>query len=407
MLCACIVSLALITLVRASETTYPLVISTAKLDAQDLAKTETNLRTFLLSWRRQRLSWSRTSFAGSTLHVYGDIGNQTYAVASVVVDDSAGLTTALGISTNKHSPEDSAIAVVDDRTGDVYAHMRNRGFVQSGVSVNEAHVWAQPPRFIGTLPNELQPLDDTFSEPPRRRCAEERTEGAGMTTLRVGVVHTPQAAEAHTGESVNGSRTIEMIVAATIAEANVIVYPKSGINMRLKLCVNALLPNRSLEQTTASETLSRFRRSPEVESIRREHGCDTMTLFSTLNGLGNRACGIGYMFPGTHSVVADVCFQDNYSFLHELHHNFGSCHGFPFPQCGSGANGYGDPDHGFRTIEAYTEACGSTASACTRIPRVSNSQSLFHWNTWPIGNVRHNNAWLINMRKESMAGRHC
>ena len=194
-------------------------------------------------------------------------------------------------------------------------------------------------------------------------------------------------------------------VAIAIAEANAIVFPFSGISIELELCVNELLPARSVERTIPSATLTEFSRSSAVETVRQNNKCDTMVLFSSLAALGNRACGIGYL-PGEHAVVAADCFVDNYSFLHELGHNLGACHGPPSRPCGAGANGYGDAVRGFRTILGYRSICGGSGN-CTRVPRFSNKKSAFTWQGRVIGDRVSDNAWILNANKEGVASKVC
>jgi len=263
--------------------------------------------------------------------------------------------------------------------------------------------------------NELHPLNATalaIAEEDtnrRTRCPPDRTAG-GLTVIRVGVLHTPQAAALPRyvrGGGGNGSRAVEAAVVATISETNDVVYRMSGVKIELHLCANHLVADTTLEHARPSDTLVAFSTSQEVRAVRDLGACDVMVLFSSLAGLGNRACGIGYMFPGAHAVVAAPCFTENYSFVHELGHTLGACHGGAAGMCGAGANGFGSSQHGFRTVEAYDTACGSNAAVCTRIPRVSNRDRAYVWNDYAIGDTRHSNAWILNANRESASARYC
>ena len=253
------------------------------------------------------------------------------------------------------------------------------------------------------LPDEEEPI--FTDDPPQRRsvCNPNKFTRAGKTVIRVGVLHTPEvlALRYYGG---NGN-IVQAEVAIAVAEANAIAFPLSGINIEIELCVNELLPAPSVERTRPSATLTAFSRSSAVETVRQNNKCDTMVLFSTLAALGNRACGIGYL-PGEHAVVAADCFVDNYSFLHELGHNLGACHGPPSRPCGAGANGYGDAVGGFRTILGYRSICGGSGN-CTRVPRFSNNKSVFTWQGRGIGDRTSDNAWILNENKEGVASIVC
>ena len=263
--------------------------------------------------------------------------------------------------------------------------------------------WGQV-RDVRRLPDEEEPIVTDDPAPRRRRvCSPNKFTRAGKTVIRVGVLHTPEVlALRYYG---GNSDIVRAEVAVAVAEANAIAFPLSGIDIEIELCVNELLPPPSVERTRPSATLTAFSRSSAVETVRQNNKCDTMVLFSTLAALGNRACGIGYL-PGEHAVAAADCFVDNYSFLHELGHNLGACHGPPSRPCGAGANGYGDATSGFRSILAYRSICGGSGN-CTRVPRFSNKKSEFKWRGQPIGNSLSNNAWLLNENKEGVASKVC
>ena len=369
--------------------------------------TASDISSFVDAWNARTSDRGRSAGSFPTFSVFGDHANGTYVGNSAFRDGTTGFDIVTGILAS-HEEGDSAIVVSDSSTDTVYVSTQHDGYVQNGFIRNGAIVHVDVPYHLAVLPNEEEPynVSDVHVE-GQRRCAPEISPETGRTIIRVGVLHTPQAAELAQYRTSGGSRAVEMVVAAAVAEANSVIYPKSGINMELQLCTNGLLSDREMEQTTAGSTLVRFSNSQQVSAIRDAGNCDVMTLFATLDALGRRACGLGYLFPGVHSIVAARCFKDNYSFIHELHHNFGSCHGEPAVPCGSGANGYGDPSNGFRTIEAYPQACGTRAQTCARVPRVSNSLPGFKWNEWPIGDLDHNNAWLINMRSETMSARQC
>ena len=275
--------------------------------------------------------------------------------------------------------------------------------------VQKMHLWKGTvrqitPRLpINRLPNEEHIVGET---PTQRRtlCPSAKTTNVitGRTVVRVGILHTVEAKSLPFYGS--SSVAIQMEVATAVAEGNVLAFPNSGIDIELQVCANELL-DESVERQSSAETLRAFASSRRVEEVRVGNKCDLMVLFSTLQGLGNNACGVGYA-PGKYSVVAADCFVDNYSFLHEIGHNLGACHGYPARAGGAGANAYGDAPHHFRTILAYREICEQGAN-CTRVPRFSNVISNYTWKGHATGNSNSDNAWIINANRHRAASNTC
>jgi len=213
--------------------------------------------------------------------------------------------------------------------------------------------------------------------------------------IRVGVLFSQEVIA-----EVGDWTSLEAKVLAAFAEANGIVLPQSGVTLRLEMCVNAPIYHFA-ETTDAYETLRSFTASRTVKEIRDGNRCDAMVLFSTLGALSNRACGLGEVM-GTHAVVAAPCFTDNYSFLHELGHMLGACHGVPPGRwCDSGRNGFADADEEFRTVMAYSAMC----RGCPRVGRFSNQNARFAWNGKGIGDRTRSNADALNANAHSLAAR--
>ena len=260
---------------------------------------------------------------------------------------------------------------------------------------------------VGALPDEEEPV--AGMQAVRRRSTtcdpgEYTDRATGRTVVRVGVLHTPEVLTLrYYGGS---SEAVRAEVAVAVAVANAEAFPKSGIDLKIELCANDPI-DASLERSSPRSTLDAFAASSAVEAVRAANKCDTMVLFATLDALGNRACGIGFL-PGEYAVVAADCFVDNYSFLHELGHNLGACHGPPSRMCLGGANAYGDSSHHFRTILAYRSICGEGSSSnCTRVPRYSSSDTSLGWHGHAIGDDRSNNAATLNANKEVAARKTC
>ena len=308
---------------------------------------------------------------------------------------------------------DGVVIVADAATETVYTSWRRGANTRNEYVTSNGNPTRRATRTrtstLVQLPDEYMPIAPTVAANNTRRrarCTRERS-ASGLTVVRVGVMHTPQAAALPLYAAHGGSRAVEMEVAATVAEANSIVYRMSGVKIELRLCTNTLVNDTLMETASASRTLTSFTESAEVAAVRDAHACDVMVLFSTIGALGNRACGLGYMFPGAHAAVAAPCFKDNFSFVHEVGHMLGACHGDPGTLCVAGANGYGSSRHAFRTIEAYRAACGRDSASCTRIPRVSNSIPAYTWNDWPIGDARHSNAWMLNANRDGASVHRC
>jgi hypothetical protein len=303
--------------------------------------------------------------------------------------------------------EDVAVLVGDPRTNTVYSSVRRGGFVQSGVTVNGIPHNTRPPVSMTSFPDEHDVIFGGENDADRRVAAARRCtgpdDGKNVSVLTVGVLYTPAAvAETSTGEA----SEVEMIVAAAVAEANAVVYPRSGVQMEIRLCATGLATDTP--RGTPYSVLDSFANSRSVAAVRDANACDVMVFLVTADELHRSVCGIGFMFPGAHVVVALECFKDNYSFLHEIHHTSGACHGEPAGMCDGGANGFGNRQHSFRTIEAYSAACGADKiRSCTRIPRVSNELPAYTWDDASIGDARHSNARILNANREAAAARRC
>lgn len=253
------------------------------------------------------------------------------------------------------------------------------------------------------LPDEAGPVPGQAGSARRAVCAASHfTDAAtGRTVIRVGVLHTSEvlALDYYAGRSA----AVQAEVAVAVAVANAEAFPRSGVSVALELCANEPV-SPSPERRSPRATLDAFARSPAVSAVAAANRCDAMVLFSTLAALGDRACGVGQR-PGTRAVVAADCFVENLSFLHELGHNLGACHGPPASVCADGANGYGDATGVFRTILAYRAACGG--GNCTRVPRFSSADPAVAWQGRPAGDAARDNARALNAHKETAASTVC
>lgn len=347
---------------------------------------------------------SRSVNSGTSFSVHSDHANVTYVTRSAYHTEG-GYAVVVGTANST----DSSVVVAHPGTDMVYVFARRNDVVQDGFSISGVEQLALPPVITSSLPREDEPLQPAVSSGAHARrvqCGPERTDD-GRTVIRVGVLHTPQAAALPKYASNGGSNAVEMEVVAAVAEANSVVYALSGVEIELQLCANGLIADPMLEKTTAWRTIQAFTTSTGVSTVRDAGACDVMVLFASLPALGSSACGLGYMYPGSHVIVAAPCFKDNFSFIHEIGHILGACHGPPARLCGAGANGYGSATNDFRTIEAYQGACGPRASSCTRIARISSADHAYMWNGWPIGDFSHNNARVLNVNRNAVSSKKC
>ena len=111
-----------------------------------------------------------------------------------------------------------------------------------------------------------------------------------------------------------------------------------------------------------------------VATLRNTYGADLVSLFVE----NPQYCGLAWVGPSAdyaYSVVNRGCASGNYSFAHELAHNFGALHDpYVDPSTSPYAYGHGltDPAEGWRTVMAYNNACAAAGTSCVRIPFFSN-----------------------------------
>lgn len=362
---------------------------------------------------------SRAVAPSLVFRVVADHVNATYAVRGAYQNSPGGGNYDVVVGTAvlveganaDGGGEDIAVLVVDPQTSAVYSSVRRGAFVQSGVAVNGVLHNVSSPVNTALFPDEgvatsVHGEARQRSGVAARRCAAVGGDDSGknVSVIVVCVLYTPEVV-ALTSTGTTGE--VEMLVAAAVAEANAVVYPRSGVQMEIR--VGAVEPTTSVPLfATPYSVLDALATSPAVAAVRDANACDVVVQIATLDELHRSVCGIGFMFPGAHAVVALECFKDNYSFLHELHHTSGACHGDPSGMCAGAANGYGSREHSFRTIEAYSSACGADKTrSCTRIPRVSNELPAYTWDGAPIGDARHSNARILNANREAAAARRC
>lgn len=179
-----------------------------------------------------------------------------------------------------------------------------------------------------------------------------------------------------------GVPNIESIITLAVSETNT-GLGNSAADHRVRLV--------HMEEVTYAEgsgigvfttSISRLRTNGDgfmdnVHTLRNTYGADQVML--VVHDPSNTYCGVGYVMtaPASNafaawafSVVAWPCAVGNYSFAHELGHNWGAHHdraNTGAPGTYSYSYGYQQLDFPFRTIMAYNSGC-----SCTRVNHWSN-----------------------------------
>jgi hypothetical protein len=131
-----------------------------------------------------------------------------------------------------------------------------------------------------------------------------------------------------------------------------------------------------------------------------------------IGGAPGGTCGRGYVAPtreeyGYSVVFAQGCATTNYSFVHEVGHNFGAEHdatasSAPSPESPAYARGHVDVAAKWFTIMAYDTACRAVGvNDCVRVPYFSNPGVSYGGR--PTGNDAANNARVLGENFGSVA----
>jgi hypothetical protein len=188
-----------------------------------------------------------------------------------------------------------------------------------------------------------------------------------------------------------GQAAIEALIATAVADANT-AYARSGLIATLRLAGAAEMVGYVESSTNMNNDLVYLQSNANVAAARNAVGADLVALVVVSNTGG--ACGIGYLGPSAsyaHSVTGRDCIVGNYTFAHEVGHNFGSHHA---PEDGAtGAwklygYGYKDTVAGFRTVMAYAPG--------TRILNFSNPAVGYGAGNRPTGSASQNNALSLS-----------
>ncbi|MDQ2917334.1 MAG: choice-of-anchor D domain-containing protein [Pseudomonadota bacterium] len=197
-------------------------------------------------------------------------------------------------------------------------------------------------------------------------------------------------------------------------------YANSGVTTRLRL-VHYEQANYD-ESGDFNTDLNRLTSGSDgymdnVATLRNTYGADLVSLFVE----NSQYCGLAWVGPNASyafSVINRGCASGNYSFAHELGHNFGALHDpYVDPSTSPYAYGHGlvDPAGGWRTVMAYNNACAAAGTSCIRIPYFSNASMTYGSPADPLGTsstsdvarVVNQNAYTVANFRASVVGGGC
>lgn len=251
-------------------------------------------------------------------------------------------------------------------------------------------------------PSELVPLVPPQSDESRARPLASFDDGGPIDVL---VLYTAGARQQAGGTDA----AVRARITLGVTETNT-AFTNSGITRRLRLVGSELVGYH--EANSLSTDLERITREfdgvmDEVHARRQATGADLVQL--VVGATAGGACGVAWVMqnvsasfaPYAFSVTAYPCISPNYTFGHELAHNFGAGHApedanaptaFPY------SYGYKDPGKQFRTVMAYDCPTG-----CPRVLHFSNPAVIYVGR--PTGtSALNNNALTLNQTIGTVAG---
>jgi hypothetical protein len=229
-------------------------------------------------------------------------------------------------------------------------------------------------------PGGGEPVAPRVTQKALIRTAPDKTAGGEMqksdsgATIDVMVVYSNQTAAA-------AGTAIGAQIQQAVDTAN-LVYANSGITTRLRLVhyeqvdynESGDFPTDLNRLTTAGDGYM-----DNVPTLRDTYGADLVSLFVETT----QYCGYGWIGPDPNyafSVINRGCASGNYSYPHELGHNFGARHDtYVDSSTTPYAYGHGWVDVGerWRDVMAYNNACAAVGVTCTRIPYFSNPNQTY------------------------------
>lgn len=318
----------------------------------------------------------------------------------------------------KYGGHDIFASIVDAKAGKVCKIAPDADDNIRVICVNETDFPEDEPPFALVEPNDYELLQNGLLQVDESENADDGS------VIDVMVVWTHWAECANSGKRKKCTLTaqtktnMEGQIDLAIQESNT-ALDLSGVYFNLRL-VHKYLETGYFEQdiTDALTALATMgdNKLDGVFAKREQYKADLVSLVSG----ASEFCGKGFLGPKRDrmfTVVSYTCLTGYYSFLHEIGHNMGCMHDRANAnECEStGVNyGYRAPDASFRTIMSYDctskpRRCASArrrfstkvaSKSCTRIQRISNSNSKYRWDNQLIGNSGANNAkWLNDVRR--------
>lgn len=219
---------------------------------------------------------------------------------------------------------------------------------------------------------------DHSSPPPRSPASPSSAPDLERPLAGVEVdILVPYTASARA--AAGGTAAMNALIQLAIDESNQ-AYTTSNANVSLRLVGTMEIAYTETSFNTALTDLQSgtIAAMQQVHAQRDAKGADLVALLINISS----SCGLGYVNSNAafaFSAIHYDCATGNYSFGHEIGHNFGALHD-PFVDQSNSPFPYG---HGFvktsspawRTIMAYADACGGT---CPRIRQFSNPNVTYN-----------------------------
>lgn len=221
-------------------------------------------------------------------------------------------------------------------------------------------------------------------EATRKPAGDALQKSDSAATIDVMVVYSNQTAAA-------AGTAIGAQIQQAVDTAN-LVYANSGITTRLRLVhYEQVGYDESGNFTTDLDRLTNGTDGymDGVPALRNLYGADLVSLFVE----NAQYCGYGWIGPDpdyAFSVINRSCASGNYSFPHELGHNFGARHdAYVDPASTPYAYGHGwvDVAQRWRDVMAYNDACAASGVSCARIPYLSNPNLTYGSAADPLGST--------------------
>jgi hypothetical protein len=239
----------------------------------------------------------------------------------------------------------------------------------------------------------LQEGDDIVIPPASKQVSADVSPGVLATatdTVDVMVVYSDV-----TRAAAGGTAAIESEIDLGIAVANS-AYANSGVTQRVRLVhteeiAYALDTPALLIQNALNDVTNGTNGLGTVAGLRNVYGADLVSFWVEGAGINSSTCGIAWLMstvsasfaPNGYSVlIRPNCAVANQSFPHEMGHNMGLRHDVfvdPGTTPYAYAHGYVDPQHRFRDIMSYSNACFASAPAqdCPRVNEFSSPLKTF------------------------------